>query len=170
MLDVAQDFRTEQNWTNSELGTHWNTAIHKDGYFYGFDGHFEQDAALVCVDARTGKTIWREEPQWEETIVLNGEKTSVALSTFRGSLLWVDGHFLCLGEFGHLLWMDLSPQGYKILQRVWLFSAQETWGLPVLSRGLLYICQNSRDTLNRTPKRLLCYDFRAGSAEPQRTP
>jgi hypothetical protein len=72
----------------------------------------------------------------------------------------VDGHYLCLGEFGHLLWMDLSPQGYKELSRAWLFAASETWTPPALSHGLLYICQNSRDMLHNTGPRLLCYDLR----------
>jgi hypothetical protein len=30
----------------------------------------------------------------------------------------------------------------------------------VLSRGLLYICQNTRDAVAGTPPRLLCYDLR----------
>jgi len=30
-----------------------------------------------------------------------------------------------------------------------------------LSRGLLYVTQNTRDTLNDTPPRLLCYALRA---------
>jgi hypothetical protein len=45
----------------------------------------------------------------------------------------------------HLLWLDLSPKGYKELARAWLFAARETWSLPVLSHGLLYISQHSRD-------------------------
>jgi hypothetical protein len=31
----------------------------------------------------------------------------------------------------------------------------------VLSRGLLYVVQHSRDVLKNTPPRLLCYDLRA---------
>ena len=34
-------------------------------------------------------------------------------------------------------------------------------GLPVLSRGLLYVVQNTRDTLTGARPRLLCYDLRA---------
>jgi len=34
-------------------------------------------------------------------------------------------------------------------------------GLPVLSRGLLYVAQNTRDLLTGAPPRLLCYDLRA---------
>ena len=51
--------------------------------------------------------------------------------------------------------------GYKELARTWLFAARETWSLPVLSRGLLYIGQHSRGVGNRSGPRLLCYDLRA---------
>ena len=91
----------------------------------------------------------------------DGKTTSRRLGIYRGTLLAVDGHFLCLGELGHLLWLDLAPQGYKELARTWLFGARETWSLPVLSRGLLYISQHSRGVGNRNGPRLLCYDLRA---------
>ena len=95
-----------------------------------------------------------------QTVEFNGEKQSLGVSTLRGCLLAVDGHFLCLGELGHLLWLDLTPKGYKPLQRAWLFAGRETWALPVLSHGLLYVSQNKRDFLNKTTPRLLCYDLR----------
>ena len=82
------------------------------------------------------------------------------MGTYRCWLMPVDGRVLCLGEFGHLLWVDLSPAGYKELARAWLFAASETWTPPVLSKGLLYVCQNSRDSMHNTPPRLLCYDLR----------
>ena len=83
------------------------------------------------------------------------------MSTYRGSLLAADGQFLCLGELGHLLWLDLTPEGYKEVSRAWLIGARESWTLPVLSRGLLYVVQNTRDVFNGTSPRLLCYDIRA---------
>ena len=83
------------------------------------------------------------------------------MSTYRGNLLRVDGRYLVLGELGHLLWMDLTPSGHKELSRSWLFAARETWSLPVLSRGLLYIVQHSRDAVKGSTPRLLCYDMRA---------
>ena len=86
-------------------------------------------------NAKTGKVVWREEPEWEESLTLNGETRKYVFSTMRGCLLHVDGQFLCVGEWGHLLWLDLNPDGYKQLQRTWLFAAQETWALPVISRG-----------------------------------
>ena len=83
------------------------------------------------------------------------------LGAARGSLLAADGQFLCLGELGHLLWLDLTPAGYTEVARGWLFASRESWGLPVLSRGLLYVTQNARDLLTGAGPRLLCYDLRA---------
>jgi outer membrane protein assembly factor BamB len=157
MLNVLPDGRHTVAWTSSEIGTHFNTAIHKDGYLYAFDGRNEPDASLVCAEWKTGKVAWRVTPEWDE--MLGGEKRR--LGTFRGTLLSVDGRFLCLGELGHLLWLDLSPAGYKELARAWLFAARETWSAPVLSRGLLYISQHSRDIVKGDSPRLLCYDLRA---------
>lgn len=165
LLEIDQQFQQKTAWTTREVGTHWNTAIYKDGYLYAFDGRNEPDASLVCVDAKTGKVVWREVPEWNETITLNGQEQKLLLSTYRGTLLHVDGRFLCVGEFGHLLWLDLSPRGYKELQRTWLFAGRHTWALPVLSHGLLYVSQNARDVINRTQPRLICYDLRAAGPE-----
>ena len=151
-------------WTAPHFGLHWSTAVHRDGYLYGFDGRNEPDAALVCIDLKTGKEMWRAVPEWEETIETGGGPVTRTFSTYRGSLLWADGHFLCLGELGHLLWLDLSPKGYRILSRAWLFAARETWSLPVLSKGLLYVSQNRRGFFHSEPARLLCYDLRAPSS------
>jgi outer membrane protein assembly factor BamB len=163
LLNVLPDGKHTVAWTSQEIGTHFNTAVEKDGYLYAFDGRNEPDASLVCVERKTGKVMWRVNPEWEETLAINGTERKQLLSTYRGTLLAVDGKFLCLGELGHLLWLDLSPQGYKELSRAWLFAARETWSLPVLSRGLLYVSQHSRDILRATGPRLLCYDLRGRS-------
>ncbi|MBM3788429.1 MAG: hypothetical protein FJW30_29180 [Acidobacteria bacterium] len=160
MLEIQPDFTHKVLWTTPDFGLHFNTPIHRDGYLYGFDGRNEPDASLACVEAATGKIVWRVNPEWEETFEINGEKRKQNLSTFRGTLLAVDGAYLCLGELGHLVWMDLSPKGYKEISRTWLFAARETWASPVLSRGLLYVSQNSRDMLKGSTPRLVCYDLR----------
>jgi outer membrane protein assembly factor BamB len=160
LLNVLPSGKHEVAWTSQEIGTHWNTAVHKDGYLYAFDGRNEPDASLVCIELKTGKVMWRATPEWEETITVQGSERRQRMSTYRGTLLAVDGAFLCVGEMGHLLWLDLTPKGYKEISRAWLFAARETWSLPVLSKGLLYISQHSRDLLKNAPPRLLCYDLR----------
>ena len=160
LLNILPDGKHSVSWKSPEIGTHWNTAIHKDGYLYAFDGRNEPDASLVCIELKTGKVMWRISPEWEETIPFNGTTRTARMSTFRGTLLYVDGRFLCLGEMGHLLWFDLSPKGAKELARARLFTARETWSSPVISRGLLYISQHSRDFSSNVQPRLLCYDLR----------
>ncbi len=160
LVQITPDFTHKTLWTTQEFGLHFNTPVHENGYLYGFDGRNEPDASLACLDASTGKAVWRVTPEWNEPITLRGERRQQPVGTYRGSLLSVDGHYLCLGELGHLLWMDLTPKGYKEVSRCWLFAARESWALPVLSRGLLYVVQNTRDFLNGTPPRLLCYDLR----------
>lgn len=160
LVEIRPDFTHRTVWTTQEFGLHFNTPVYQNGYLYGFDGRNEPDASLACLDASTGRVVWRATPEWNETITLRGERRQQPVGTYRGSLLAVDGHFLCLGELGHLLWMNLTPGGYKELSRGWLFAARESWALPVLSRGLLYVVQNTRDMLNGAGPRLLCYDVR----------
>ena len=66
---------------------------------------------------------------------------------------------LMMSEYGHLVWLDLNPKEYRELERTRLFLARENWSMPALSRGLLYVCQNSRGFDNTEP-RLICYDLR----------
>ena len=78
----------------------------------------------------------------------------------RGSLIHADGGFFVLGEVGHLLRMELNPAKYRIVNKVRLFAAKESWCPPVLSRGLLYVMQSAPDKSAGTLPRLLCYDLR----------
>jgi outer membrane protein assembly factor BamB len=161
LVEVRPDFRHRVVWTTQEFGLHFNTAIYRDGHLYGFDGRNEPDASLACVDASNGRVVWREVPEWMETLDSTDGSRQQLVGTYRGSLLAADGQFLCLGELGHLLWMDLTPKGYTEVARARLFAARESWTLPVLSHGLLYVVQNTRASFGGPGPRLLCYDLRA---------
>jgi outer membrane protein assembly factor BamB len=147
-------------WESEKLGTHFMTALPLDGFLYGCDGHGPDNCPLVCLDLATGDEKWRSEPDLTETMMRNGERKSLPLSTDRCHLLRVDGKTLCLTEWGHLLYLDLSPAGCKVASRTWLFASGETWSPPVLSHGLLYINQNAADGLTKKAPRLICYDLR----------
>ena len=159
LIQIKPDFTHELVWTSDEFDLHWTTAIEHEGYLYAFAGRNEPDAGLVCLDLKTGKTVWREVLEWQETVELNGQARDVYESPYRGSIMKVDGRFLALGEHGHLMWLDLSPKGGKIVSRSTLFLARESWSPPVISRGLLYVCQNTK-SFEGKPPRLLCYDLR----------
>lgn len=156
VLEITPDFQAKQLWSNESFGTHFMTAHYKDGYLYGVDGHGPGDAFLVCVDAKTGKEQWRKQPEWKEQV---GERR-LTMGTYRAHLMEADNRIWMLGEFGHLLVVELSPKGCEEKQRATLFLAGETWSPPVLSRGLLYINQNTPDPKNGTEPRMICYDLR----------
>ncbi|MCA9256318.1 MAG: PQQ-like beta-propeller repeat protein [Phycisphaerales bacterium] len=160
LLSFDESFAPRVEWKSDALGAHFMTPIAVDGYLYGIDGMGGGDMAIVCVDLKTGERTWKWAPEFTETVEIRGKRRELTFSIGRGSLMRVDGRFLCLTEEGHLLWMELSPTKREITSRACLFAARETWALPPLSRGLLYVNQNGRDSVHGTKARLVCYDLR----------
>ena len=158
MLEVTPEFFVDRVWKAPKFGEHFMTPVLDNGYLYGFDGRHDLQAELVCYKAKTGKEMWRNRQEWQE-ILPDGSPFNMGLR--RGNLLKVDGAWLCLGEYGSLLWMDLTPEGVKVLARHQLFIARETWTLPAVHRGLLYVAQNTKDYISSRPSRVICYDLRA---------
>jgi outer membrane protein assembly factor BamB len=157
MLEFDEKFKSKVLWEQRRFGMHWMQPLVKGDHLYGFAGRNEPDVELACCEIATGKVVWRKDLRWTEEV---GGREMVR-SFFRGTLLGVDGSVLCLGEHGTLAWLDLSPQGVEVKSRTQLFLAPETWSLPVVHRGLLYITQNEADRGGGTSKpRWLCYDLR----------
>lgn len=154
MLEISTDFKPRLLWSSKRFGAHWATPIHRDGHLYGFDGRHMKNAALVCFEVRTGKELWRRRLRWQ--VKQAGRLVSRGL--YRGNLLWVDGQFLCLGERGDLVRLALGRQGPRVLQRAALFDAPETWSVPVISRGLLYVSQHHAGSTGGPT--LTCLDLR----------
>jgi outer membrane protein assembly factor BamB len=107
---------------------HWNTAVYHDGHLYGSSGQHGGAAELRCVQWKTGKVIWREP------------------NLARSSLLFVDGHFICLSEDGALRLLRATPERYdEVAQFTPKNEAGEpllnypAWAAPVLSHGLFYV-------------------------------
>jgi outer membrane protein assembly factor BamB len=142
-------------WSDAErrrdkaMQTHWNTAIHHDGYLYGSSGRHTENAELRCIELKTGKVKW-----------------SVPNLT-RSSLMYVDGHFVCLSEDGALRLLRANPEKYDLVAEAVLsdeklsepdafgFGASRllkypAWAAPVLSHGLLYV---------RGANRLVCLEL-----------
>jgi hypothetical protein len=83
----------------------------------------------------------------------------------RTSLLAIDGHYLCLGEFGQLWLLKLSPEkpelvasidyadpavGQKLLGKAGPVLDYPCWAAPIVSHGLLYL---------RGKDRLVCLEI-----------
>ena len=166
LLDIREDGSCREVWSNQILNTHFMTAIHKNGYLYGIDGHGPRNAPLICIELKTGKLMWRHEPTWLAEVTTASGSQSYPLGPSLASLLQVDGRCLVLGQYGHLAWLDLNPEGYRELARAHLFLARQTWAMPTLSKGLLYVGQNDPG-LDGSPPRFICYDLRAHSNSAQ---
>lgn len=123
------------------MQNHWMTPILVDGFLYGSSGRHAYTAELRCMEWKTGKVQW----------------TVPEMS--RCSLLMVDGHFICLGEYGQIWIIKPNPKKLEIVAKSVYLNEDETeskiaypaWAAPIFSHGLLYI---------RGKDRLLCLDLR----------
>ena len=154
----------EEVWFNRHLGFQFSTPVFEDGHLHAIDGLSHRMGALIALDPDTGEELVRTDTDFEERVQSStGDEVERSFSLGEGSLLAVGDRFLALGDYGHLVLLDLTPRGAAVLERTWLFGASETWTPPVLSHGLLYVCQNNPERFGEAPARLLCYDLRAAS-------
>ncbi len=162
MVEYDADFQPKEVWQSKKLGVHWMNPVYHDGHLYAIDGETEPKSRLVCVNADTGEEVWEQHIEWEdaEFSKQTGRANPTRLSILRASLLKTDGAFLCLGEIGSLHWLDLSPAGAKVIAQAQPFYALNTWSLPALSHGLLYVRQQSKDLMQKTGERVICLDLR----------
>lgn len=156
ILRIADDFSAEVIWSDASLGIHWMTPVVKDGMIFGVSGRHQLGAEVFCLDWRKGAVLWREPIVWRQEI--SGVDRSLQL--FRGSWLLAQERFWCLSELGSFLRIDLNSEGWRIEQSFQPFFAPETWTMPALSRGLLYLMQNEKDRATGKSSRLLCFDLR----------
>lgn len=162
MVEYDAEFQPKELWTSKKLGVHWMNPVYHDGHLYAIDGETEPKSRLVCVNAETGAEVWEQKIEWEdaEFSKQTGRTNPTRLSILRASLLKADSAFLCLGEIGSLHWLDLSPAGAKVIAQAQPFYALNTWSLPALSHGLLYVRQQQKDLMQKTGERVICLDLR----------
>ena len=97
LLKIASGGKYEKIWANDEsMSNHYSTAIHKNGYLYGFHGRQENGQALRCVELKTGKVMWSDD------------------DFGAGTLMLVDDQLLILRENGELIWATASPKALNI--------------------------------------------------------
>ncbi len=124
----ADGFQITQLWANKQLKINLSTPVYVDGYFY------TQGAAkdFVCVDAKTGATVWSQ-PGF-------GKDYS--------STLVAGKNLLVLSDDGQLFLLAADPQKYHEIARLQVCG--KTWSFPAYAGGRLYV---------RDGKQLLCIDL-----------
>ena len=111
----------EPIYVNHEMRNHFSNSVLQDGHFYGFDGdsHSSRNVMLTCLEAATGKSVWKQR------------------GLGCGSLMIVDGRLLVLSDQGDLALVEASPSGYKELARS-PFLEGRCWTVPIVSSGSVY--------------------------------
>lgn len=93
-------------WSDADKGrdkslqTHWNTPVEVDGFVYASSGRHTANAELRCVEWSTGAVRWRQG------------------GLGRASLLFADGHFIALCEYGELLLFRANPEKLEVVSGV----------------------------------------------------
>jgi outer membrane protein assembly factor BamB len=127
----------KEEWKNKALTCYFSTpvAVGKD-HLYMVTGsnplsfNANPTATLQCVEAATGKGLWKKEK----------------VGKYHAALLRTgDGKLLLLDDGGELALLDPSPKGYRELARSKV--SGPTWAHPALSDGRLYV---------RDDKELIC--------------
>jgi outer membrane protein assembly factor BamB len=163
MVEFDPTYKAREIWQSKKIACHWMTPLYHDGHLYAIDGERENNSRLVCVNADSGAEVWSRNFEWQDSKLsaILGRSQPVGLSILRASLLRADEDFLCLGETGSLHWLKMTPEKCEELQKAQLFYALNTWSLPVLSNGLLYVRQQAEGLDRKSGPRLICYDLRS---------
>ncbi|MCA9248709.1 MAG: PQQ-like beta-propeller repeat protein [Planctomycetales bacterium] len=133
-------WQDDERSRDKAMMAHWNTPIYHDGYIYASSGRHTANAELRCIRASDGEVQWSEP------------------GLTRCSLLYADGHLICLSEDGALRLLRATPEKFDEvsemiprdgagLDRLLEYPA---WAAPVLSHGLLYV---------RGKSKLLCFEL-----------
>jgi len=116
----------EPVWKSRVMKNHFSSSILHQGYIYGFD-----DAILTCINANTGEQKWQQR------------------GFQKGSLIFVDGHLIILGERGNLALVEATPTGYKEKAAAEVLRGK-CWTMPTLAGGKLFV---------RNQSEMLCLDL-----------
>jgi len=127
------------------MQSHWAAPIYHNGYLYGCTGRHPRNAELRCIEWKTGRVAWSQ-PGLKRT-----------------SLMYVDGHFVCITEDGVLPLVKDTPEAYTEVARCVLRERGDDadiaaaadanahpaerpplleypcWAAPILSHGLMYV-------------------------------
>ncbi len=124
-------------WENKNLKNKFTSSVLHEGHIYGLDDSGADNAAhLVCLDPKTGKTLW------------HGDNYG------HGQLLLAQGHLIIQCENGDLALVKATPEAHQQITRLPSLPGK-TWNNPALAGGRLYV---------RNDSQMICYDISPDSA------
>jgi outer membrane protein assembly factor BamB len=133
LLQLKSNGNAEEAWQGEDvMDNHYNTAIYRDGYLYGFHGRQEKGPDFRCVDLATKKIAW--------------DRKGFGC----GTMVFADGRLIVLSEAGDLVLIEATPQVYRELARARVFDAGPCRAQIALADGKLYA---------RDQKKLVCFNI-----------
>jgi outer membrane protein assembly factor BamB len=113
-------------WAGDDIiSSHYASLVHHAGYLFGFDGRQETGAAFTCVELKTGKVQWREEPFGAGTVTLAGN------------------HLLILRENGELLLANATSSKFQSTGNIQILGST-TRAYPAVANGKFYARDKSQ--------------------------
>ena len=105
----------EEVWRSKVMKNQFGTAVLNGDYLFGFDARI-----LVCINANTGKEMWRQRGYGQGTLIL------------------ADNHLIMLSDKGKLALVEASSSGFKEKASMQVLDGR-CWTVPTLSGGKLYL-------------------------------
>jgi len=128
VLKIAGD-KVEKVWENKEIQSHFSTPVLFEGKIYSTT----DPGDLICLDPKTGTSIWRQ----------GGFE--------KGGIIVVDGTIIAInGKDGDVIMVELKPDAYKELGRFKPLGGQ-SWTAPIIADGKLII---------RNKAEMACFDLK----------
>jgi outer membrane protein assembly factor BamB len=109
-------------WQNDDIKTKMSSCAAYKGYIYGVT---EKKAQLMCMDQKTGNTVWSERKGGQF-----------------GTLIIADGKLVVLSDAGELSIAEATPAGYKELASSQILNGR-CWVQPILANGRIYAKNNN---------------------------
>lgn len=113
----------QKEWTNPEFDCHHGSVVCHDGYVYGSSWKGNDDGLWMCVDWKTGETLYAQ--RWYN----------------KGSLIWADGLFYAYAEKDGVLGLvNADPKEFYVISEFPVTLGDgEHWAHPVLSGKRLFL-------------------------------
>lgn len=123
-------FQIQEAYAGKEMESHHGGFVISGDYVYG-----TSQAALVCLELKTGKVAWQ------------------GRSAGKGSITLADGHLILRGEGGGVALVEASPTAFKEKGSFNLpkSGGQGAWAYPVVAGGKLFL---------REWDSMICYDLK----------
>lgn len=118
-------------WRNKDVRTNITTPVLKDGYIYGLGTSRGKNSEFVCLNHKTGKTMWSKRGYDDYA-----------------SVICMGDSLLIHGSRGALTLLKATPNAYTEIGRL-DEASQLSWNFPAYSGGVLYLKDGIKEGGNK---------------------